>query len=191
MSIDDCITILTVRGVTLEAGLSPTEIIGVEERFGFEFNPDHRRLLETVQPTGERWLDWRNESPASIEARLAWPLEGLLFDVEHDSFWPSTWPKKPDTRAEQFQIAADRIATWPMLVPIFAHRYLPAHPFSGGAPVFSVWQSDVIVYGNDLVDYFLHEFGPVDVQRIGSAPDVGPDTCRPWSLLAFGSDVVD
>ncbi|PQZ61056.1 MULTISPECIES: hypothetical protein [unclassified Microbacterium] len=191
MSISDCIAVLETHNVQLDPGLTSSEFVEIEQRYGFEFSPDHRQLLETVMPIGNGWVDWRNGSEESIQGRLDWPLDGLLFDVEHNSFWPSTWPAKPDTLNEQREVATERIRRWPTLVPIYSHRYTPAAPAPVGAPVFSVWQSDVIFYGDDLLDYLTHEFGPADLDYYQRESEVGPETCPPWSLLPFELDIVD
>lgn len=190
MFISDCIEILTARRVPLDPGLTVAEILEIERRHGFEFSPDHRQLLETAQPAGARWLHWRNDSPETIRDRLSWPLDGLLFDVEHDAFWPTGWGTKPESLDAQKHVATLRIKTWPTLVPLYSHRYMPAAPAPAGAPVFSVWQSDVIFYGDNLLDYLQREFGSIDPnsERTGT---VGPETCPPWSVLAMGDDVVD
>lgn len=49
------------------------------------------------------------------------------------------------------------------MVPIFGHRYMAAAPAKAGAPVFSIWQTDVIYYGPNLTEYLRNEFG-VDPQ---------------------------
>jgi hypothetical protein len=136
-------------------------------------------------------VDWRNDSEESIRSRLDWPLDGLLFDVEHNGFWPTTWPGKPGTLEEQRAVATERIRRWPTLVPIYSHRYMPGAPATTGAPVFSVWQSDVIFYGDILLDYLTHEFGPAGPDYYRRESDVGPETCPPWSLLPFELDIVD
>ncbi|HEV7353039.1 MAG TPA: hypothetical protein VGN74_07935 [Brevundimonas sp.] len=51
-----------------------------QERFGLTFPPDLVDLLLERRPA--RGPDWTNE--ADIRERLAWPYEGLLFDVEHN-----------------------------------------------------------------------------------------------------------
>jgi hypothetical protein len=188
--IADCIAVLEAHDVRLEPGLRPAEIDEIERRYGFEFSPDHRQLLETALPTGERWVDWRNGSAESIQARLDWPLDGLLFDVEHDSFWPSTWPLKPETLAEQRRLATERIRKWPTLIPIYSHRYMPAAPARTGAPVFSVWQADVIFYGDNLLDDLRREFAPADARLDVQSITAGPDICPPWSFLPFEIEVI-
>jgi hypothetical protein len=44
------------------------------------------------------------------------------------------------------------------MVPIYAHRYLPAGRGTFGHPVLSMWGTDIIYYGADLVDYVNNEF---------------------------------
>ncbi|CAM5503640.1 SMI1/KNR4 family protein OS=Streptomyces pilosus OX=28893 GN=GCM10010280_63130 PE=4 SV=1 [Streptomyces pilosus] len=47
------------------------------------------------------------------------------------------------------------------MVPVYAHRYLPAGRGSFGHPVLSMWQTDVTYYGVDLADYMYLEFDEV------------------------------
>lgn len=44
-------------------------------------------------------------------------------------------------------------------IVVIEHRYLLASPCEAGNPVLSIYQSDIIIYGVDLHDYFLTEFG--------------------------------
>lgn len=43
-------------------------------------------------------------------------------------------------------------------LPIYAHRFIPNSPNELGNPVFSIYQTDIIYYGIDLIDYFSNEF---------------------------------
>ncbi len=68
---------------------------------------------------------------------------------------------------------------------MFSHRYLPSGPQFAPSPVFSVHQTDVIFYGDDLLDYVAYEFG---------APPRHPSarTHVPfWSNLAEGAENSD
>jgi hypothetical protein len=44
------------------------------------------------------------------------------------------------------------------MVPIYAHRYLPAGRSTYGHRVLSIFQTDIIFYGTYLVDYIHQEF---------------------------------
>lgn len=66
---------------------------------------------------------------------------------------------RPLGREEALAVADARLREAPQLVPVFSHRYLPGIAGGTGFPVLSVHQSDIICYGNDLIDYLHHEFG--------------------------------
>ena len=44
------------------------------------------------------------------------------------------------------------------MVPVYAHRYLPAGRGSYGHPVLSMFETDIVIYGTDLAEYIDHEF---------------------------------
>ena len=96
--------------------------------------------------------------PEGIRKRLNWPLEGILFDVEQNVFWPDDWGERPRKTTTALQIARERMQFVPTLIPIYSHRFLPGAPSPAGSPVFSVYQTDVIYYGSDLAAYFAVEF---------------------------------
>jgi hypothetical protein len=50
------------------------------------------------------------------------------------------------------------LAAAPQLLPLYAHRFLPAGHGTHGNPVLSIWGTDIIYYGKDLADYISHEF---------------------------------
>lgn len=64
-------------------------------------------------------------------------------------------------------------------MPIYGHRYLPTVPSMGGNPVLSVYQTDIIYYGNDLLDWFSYEFQRSSVER-------EPRRVRFWSWFVDG-----
>jgi len=103
------------------------------------------------------FFDWRNDD-AEIRDALAWPLEGMLFDVENNALWSSEWGPRPDTEEARRTRVEAAIATAPKLIPIIGHRFLvPVPPHV----VLSVYQTDIIVYGNDLRAFLLAELGPL------------------------------
>ncbi|MEU3612505.1 hypothetical protein ABZ725_09360 [Streptomyces sp. NPDC006872] len=151
-----------------EPGLTDAEFARIEHEYGFEFADDHRAFLaaglpvnvppEEGQTWSKPWPEWRSEDPAGLRQRLDRPVEGVLFDVEHNGFWCEAWGERPSDDAAAVATARLRLADAPVLVPVYAHRYLPAGRGSFGHPVLSMWQTDVIYYGLDLVDYMHQEF---------------------------------
>ena len=160
------VEILKECGVSVDPGLTDAEAARVEGEFGFRFPPDLRDFLGAGLPVGEGFPDWRNETLESLHERLAIPLEGLLFDVEHNEFWLDEWGPRPASLPEAQSVVRGLVAAAPVLIPVYVHRRMPDRPHAAGNPVFSVHQTDIIYYGADLRDYLLHEFlGDKDLGR--------------------------
>jgi len=182
--VEAALILLRQAGVMLDAGLSRAEREAVEVRFGFTFAPEHAQLLAACLPIGVAWPDWRHGTEESLRGWLDAPVEGVLFDVSTNGFWPASWGRRPEDPQEAIRRARSRLLLWPRMVPVRGHRYLPAGP--QGRAVFSIHQSDVVYYGSDLLDYLQHELGSSDVR-----PVVDPQPLWPWSDLARGADDVD
>jgi hypothetical protein len=172
---------LRERDITIEDGLTEAETRDAEYRFEFHFPPDLRALLQTGLPVGGRFPDWRDGDEVRIRDDLNWPLEGMQFDIRHNDYWLDEWGLRPESLAEAFQVAAQVIASAPRLVQIVGHRYIPAEPAKAGNPVFSVYQTDIIIYGNDLLSYFAHELSGVATWH---TPPLDPRPIRFWSARA-------
>lgn len=171
-------------GVRLDPGLSDAEVSRLEDRLGFSFGPEHRAFVQSAVPGGEKsWPDWRNGSDQDLRGRLDWPVDGVLFDVHGNGFWPASWGDRPDSKVDRERQARAHLAGVPRLVPVFSPRYVTADPQFAPSPVFSVYQTDVVIYGDDLLDYVSHEF---------NVPPLHPSAERTyvpfWSDLADGAD---
>jgi hypothetical protein len=158
-------------------GYSQAELDDVQARYCFRFPVDLADLLR------ERRLvpgwDWRGSEEA-LRWAFAQPLEGLVFDVGHTSLWLPEWGERPDRPEERAEILRAAVAQAPTLIPIFSHRYMPDWPHEAGNPVFSVSQSDIIVYGHDLQAYLRHEFCQEEARP-----------CRPIRAIPFWSRFLD
>ncbi len=144
--------------VAFESGLTDEEVGQVEQTYGFRFPPDLREFLQNALPTSDGFPNWRAGLDGSPGPWMDGPKDGILFDVEHNEFWPSEWGARPHSLTLAKEIAARFIDAAPRLIPVFAHRMLPSAPHRAGNPVFSVHQTDLIYYGFDLEDYLRHEF---------------------------------
>lgn len=161
--IDYLIHYLKADGVSFDAGLTIEEVQQVEQIFGFHFPPDLRAFLQTALPVSDGFVPWRwgirNTSIAhKITERLQEPVDGILFDVKKNTFWLPQWGTPPADEEQREAIARQHLVSYSQLIPIYSHRYLPELPHEEGNPVFSVWGSDIIHYGYDLLSYFVHEF---------------------------------
>ncbi|MFI8372096.1 hypothetical protein [Streptomyces sp. NPDC085466] len=63
--------------------------------------------------------------------RLAWPVDGVLFDVEHNGFWHPAWPSRPVERSEALRVAGTELESVPQLGSRYGHR---GHPFRSAWP---------------------------------------------------------
>ncbi|UQX89532.1 hypothetical protein M6D93_05865 [Jatrophihabitans telluris] len=126
---------------------------------------------------------------------LSWlrrPVDGVLFDVLRNGFWPRSWGTRPVEVAAARAKALEFLAAVPVLIPVYGHRYLPSGRGRGPAPVLSVVQTDVVEYGRNLADYVGNEFGGRESHRdavVTNGPPTGESRVRVpfWSALAAGA----
>ncbi len=168
-------------GVTLDRGMTPDELTAVEDRFGFVFPPDLSLLLQRVVPVSHGFPDWRDQRNEDLPFMLALPVDGVLFDVQNGVYWHGEWGEKPSSEHEALAVARERLSAVPQLIPFHSHRYVSSEPAEAGNPVFSVVQTDVVVYGNDLAGNLALDFGIPLPGWARTAP----------RRIRFWSDVVD
>jgi hypothetical protein len=175
-------------------GLTDAEFARIERDYDLEFADDHRAFLaaglplsppplngppEAGQTRIQLWPDWRDGEPAELRRQLAWPAEGVLFDVEHNACWHPSWGQRPAELGQALSAARQHLTRAPTMIPVYSHRYLPAGRGSYGHPVLSIYQTDMIIYGTDLADYVTHEF--TDPGRVVSADWAPPPMAAFWS----------
>jgi hypothetical protein len=116
-------------------GYTQTELDEAQRKFDLIFPPDLVALLRDRRPLdGHVWTD-----EVAIRRALAWPLEGLLFDVEHNHLWWPEWGEKPAKLDACKEVLRSVVSRAPKLIPLISHRYLPEEPHEPGNPVFSVY----------------------------------------------------
>jgi hypothetical protein len=147
---------IDVRGIMMvrwTKGYTQAELDDAQHRFDLVFPPDLVALLREKRPIGGH--DWRDE--AAIRRALDRPFDGLLTSVEDDRLWWPEWGTRPSNAKGREQVLREVVAGAPRLIPLIAHRYLPAEPCESGNPVLSIYYIDAIYYGVDLLDYFERE----------------------------------
>lgn len=158
MNLENCKNKLESAGVVFEPGLSNLELNAVEVCFKFQFPPDLRDFLQFSLPVNNGFANWRLIDDPKLQGMLDWPFEGLCFDIENNLFWLPQWGDRPSETQAAFAIAREYVNQAPKLIPICAHRYMPAAPHAIGNPVFSVYQTDIVHYGANLENYLHNEF---------------------------------
>ncbi|HEX6541958.1 MAG TPA: hypothetical protein VF040_09410 [Ktedonobacterales bacterium] len=158
-------------------GLAEEQMAAVEHNWALRFPPDYRLFLKHLHavdrpmkcregrkaasdlPTlrdAPSFYNWLTEG-AIVRERLDDLVMGLEFDVEEAGLWRPTWGTRPATAEARAKRVRALVEAAPRLIPVFGHRYLLAEPCRLGNPVFSIVQSDLIIYGADLRTYFLAE----------------------------------
>lgn len=177
----------------IEAGLTEAEFTRIEHEYGFEFAGDHRAFLAAGLPVHEPreeepgtsyawerpWPDWRNGDPDELRRHLNWPIDFLLQDVQH-GHWQPAWGERPDSSEAAVDLARSQLAEVPKMIPVYAHRFLPADHGTFGHPILSIWGSDIIYYGADLLDYISQEFEEPRPER--------PEDWAPQATVPFWRD---
>ncbi|ENX34605.1 hypothetical protein F889_01893 [Acinetobacter colistiniresistens] len=153
------------KGIRFETGLTYTELEAIEQLFAFHFPIDLKIFLNHYLPISEKawgFPNWRkalcdDQEKNMIIDRLNYPKEGIAFDIQQ-GFWLDEWGIAPNEVSERLTIFENNFKKYPMMIPIYSHRYIPVVPYEAENPIFSIMQTDIIYYGTDLINYFCNEF---------------------------------
>ena len=147
--------------ITWGPGYTQDQLDDAQAKWDLKFPPDLVSLYLEHRPNLPEpgTIDWVTTDDKFIRERLDWPLEGIWFDVQNNAIWWAEWGEKPTKPDQQYEVLKAVFAKAPDLVPIYSHRYIPNEPHEAGNPVFSVYQTDVIYYGADIMDYLEREVG--------------------------------
>lgn len=172
---------LKAQRIAFEQGLSDAEVTKIEGVYGFRFPEDLRLFLQTALPVSGGFPNWRSGAESTLRLRfLDCPWDGIVFDIEHNDFWPEAWGSKPRRFEEAVEEAKRRFAGVPPLIPVRSHHYLPALPSNNSNPLFSIRQTDISVVSSNLLAY-LENTANASQDSTASVPF--------WSALAKQSHV--
>ena len=161
------ISLLTYQGVKFDVGLSKSEIDKIEKIYEFHFPLSLRCFLEECLPISKGFYNWRNFKTDNIERikeKIKKPVNDIL-ELADEVPWCDKWGKEPEDRTVFFQIVKKMIKEAPVVIPIYAHRYMP-EIMNGDVPIISIHGVDIIYYGCNLEEYFLIEFGELKQENL-------------------------
>ncbi len=189
--------------IQFQPGLTDAECDILAKQHGLLFPPDLRSFLQYLLPIrAQQFPNWREDAAQELTSTWDSLLGGIWGDIDprqepyfalnadtgaweqvtpafQPRLWLSSWGPQPQTAEQAYAVLHEQLARAPRLLRLFGHRFLPATPRAAGNPVFSIVRTDIIVYGNDLSDYFAREFG---VPRPRWAANT-PRTIPFWSEL--------
>lgn len=165
---------LRKTGIEIAPGLPEKAFKQLDDRYGLEIPPDLRALLSFGVPRGSGFTRWDDLDRIIVRFFMDNAWDGILFDIEQSDFWLGSWGAKPSDMAQREVIARSIFDKAPRLIPVYMHRCLVVHPCESGNPIFSIHQSDIIIYGNDLSSYLEAEFGVPNPFPVPPAPKVIP-----------------
>jgi hypothetical protein len=166
---------LISKGLSVDNGLTLDEVRAIEGLYNFEFPLDILSFLKHGLPQGPQFPDWRGALTDKSMIDFESVTQGIIFDIENNDFWWDKWGKKPTDHKERELIALKMIKSYPKLIPLFSHRYLPAKPNHADNPVFSIVQTDIIYYGQNIYHYFQIEFGLKTFEKAIAKPKTPKD----------------
>ena len=162
--IEEIRKILEDNNIQLNVGMTENEITKAEEFYGIEFPKDMKEMLMNFVPISNgfyNWNDYSDENISRIKDMIEWPYEGIIYDIENNEFWLEEFGKCPKNIEDRIQMFKKYIAEnevqIPKLIPINSHRYVISGKVAD-YPIISVYQTDIIYYGSNLLEYFENEF---------------------------------
>lgn len=172
---------LSKCNIPITKGLSDEEFQQIQSKFGFDFPPDLRSILQEGLPVGVGFPNWRSSSDKQLLSMINLPAKGLCHEVSKGTFWCKHWGPRPDSIDDAVRVARKAFKLAPVLVPIYSHCYIPCFPNLSGNPILFVFEKDVFYCGYDLADFFEREvFIPL---RSSSKGLKGPE----WDATILGA----
>ena len=146
-------------GVVFSEGLNDDEIKEIENCYQIKFPEELKEFYREALPISGRFYNWRDlneKNVKKIKERILSPSQELIEDIS-ELEWLEQWGVEPDSETEKHDYILEKTRESCQLIPLFGHRYL-ASQFPLNNPVFSVYGTDIICYGENLTQYLMIEF---------------------------------
>jgi len=163
------------NGVDFAEGLSQFEFLKIEQVFDIKFPKDLKDFYSIALPISKNFYNWRDFSSENIKI-IKYALDRPYKDIYRmvdEVYWCDDWGVEPD-EDKRSKIIRHKLKKAPKLIPIYSHRYIPMIDRSN-LPIFSICNTDVIYYGENLESYLYIEFGnrkqsEIDFGKINQVP---------------------
>lgn len=156
------------NNVMFEQGLSHSDIDEIQRTYEIIFPQELVEFYTMALPVSKGFYNWKDFSSGNIEyikSVIKRPEKDLLERI-NEIYWCGNWGDEPSEGEEKVDKIKHHLKMAPQLIPIFEHRYLPAYANSKSNPIFSVYGTDIIYYGDNLLSYLQIEFGIKDYNDV-------------------------
>lgn len=151
---------MKLKGIAFEKGLTIDEIEKIQERYSIKFPKSLIDFYSIGLPVGEGFVNWRDDSEDNIkeiQERLDRPFNGLIWGIENNNFWIEGW-EEPNTLEFKKQKLYEILKNEPKPIPVYIHRYILSTDGVDDPAILSMHGDDIIVYGDNLLEYLDNEF---------------------------------
>lgn len=155
----EIVNMLKLNSVEFDEGLSEQEIIKIEQEYNINFPKELQEFYYTALPVSKGFYNWRDFKPANVQYikdSINRPFKDI-YELANEVYWCDEWGDEPN-ESERADAIRERLRKAPALIPIYLHRYIPTINLEP-TPIFSIHDTDIIYYGENLKSYFEIEFG--------------------------------
>lgn len=145
-------------GIVFSKGLDDNEIKQVETLYNIKFPNIYKQFIQEKLPISNGFYNWRDFSEKNvlyISEIIDRPTKTLK-DFWYEIDWYENWGNIPLSENDRKISIFNKIEKAPKIIPIYNHRYIPC--IKDNPPILSIYGTDVIFYGKNLLDYLDNEF---------------------------------
>lgn len=163
---NNLVNMMLEKGIRFEAGYKE-ELNRIEEVYKIHMPEELKSFFMEVFPVSDgfyNWKDFNNDNVTKINMALNRPSVDLKECIEEVD-WCESWGMEPEDHLSREKEILHKLEKAPMLIPLYNHRYIGSQ-YEYGNPIFSVWGSDIIYYGENLEMYLYMESGNKKIPEI-------------------------
>lgn len=162
----DILAMLQTEGIELAEGLSEQEFQKISQEYGIDFPVELKEFYSVALPISEDFYNWRDfssDNVNSIKEAMKIPFDGI-YEFADEVYWCDDWGEEPEEE-DKISIIREKLKTAPKLIPIYSHRYMPMID-KANVPILSIYDTDIIYYGENIESYLEIEFGNKEQEDI-------------------------
>lgn len=162
-TIEKCWGFQIQKNTKWNKGLTEDEIGNLEQYFGFKFPTDYSEMLKAIN--GFDTMQISIDPEVKEEAKFDRRCYKYPDDLEKTKWLIDEVNQNIEYANEVLNSAGFDSSKIEGFIPLFEHRALVVLNNKLQSPVLSIHGSDIIIYGESLIKYWIHEFN-LDFMKI-------------------------